>query len=253
VQWLDGAYTVTARTPIVAGGSEEEQWTAHRFAGLVQATRGAALKVVAASGDDADPRGIRFALNPGAGTESAESYSLSVRPDGVTVAARDRRGLYYGAITLWQLLGADPVRKLPATIRAVRITDEPRYAWRGLMLDSARHYQSPEFIEQYIDWMSLHKLNVLHWHLVDDQAWRLEIRRYPRLTAVGAWRVPAGAGPAADLDPVTGQPRLYGGYYTQDTVRRLVRYARDRGVTIVPEIEMPGHATAAIVAYPSWA
>ena len=98
--------------------------------------------------------------------------------------------------------------------------------------------------------MALHKLNVLHWHLTDDQAWRLEIKKYPRLTEVGAWRVPAGAAAAADLDPATGKPRLYGGFYTQETVRRLVRYAAERNVTIVPEIEMPGHATAAIVAYP---
>ena len=132
----------------------------------------------------------------------------------------------------------------------LQIEDTPRFAWRGLMLDSARHYQSPEFIERFIDWMALHKLNVLHWHLTDDQAWRLEIRKYPRLTQLGAWRVPAGRAAAADIDPATGRPRLYGGYYTQDTVRRIVRYASDRGITIVPEIEMPGHATATIVAYP---
>ena len=121
------------------------------------------------------------------------------------------------------------------------------------MLDSARHYQSPADIERFIDWMALHKLNVLHWHLTDDQAWRLEIRRYPRLTEVGAWRVPAGAAARTDIDQATGQPRLYGGYYSQDTVRRLARYAAARNVTIVPEIEMPGHATAALVAYPELA
>jgi hexosaminidase len=134
---------------------------------------------------------------------------------------------------------------------AMRIDDSPRFAWRGLMLDSARHYQSPEFIERFLGWMALHKLNVLHWHLTDDQAWRLEIRKYPRLTDVGAWRVPAGRAAASNIDPATGRPRVYGGYYTQDTVRRIVRYAAERGITIVPEIEMPGHATAAIVAYPS--
>jgi hexosaminidase len=167
------------------------------------------------------------------------------------VSARDRRGLYYGRVTFWQMLSAAAANETDrVTLPCVRITDEPRYAWRGLMLDSGEAFQSPEFIERYIDWMSLHKLNVLHWHLVDDQGWRLEIRKYPRLTSIGAWRVPAGAGPAADIDPATGKPRLYGGYYTQDTVRHLVQYAAERGVTIVPEIEMPGHATAAIVAYP---
>ena len=112
-----------------------------------------------------------------------------------------------------------------------------RTAWRGLMLDSARHFQSPAFIRSMIDWMAWHKLNVLHWHLTDDQGWRLEIRKYPRLTSVGAWRIePDGT--------------RYGGFYTQDEVRDIVRFAAARHVQIVPEIEMPGHATAAIAAYP---
>jgi len=138
-------------------------------------------------------------------------------------------------------------------VPALRIVDAPRFQWRGLLLDSARHYQSPQFIMQLTDWMALHKLNVLHWHLTDDQAWRLEIRKYPRLTSVGAWRVPAGAGPAADIDSATGRPRLYGGFYSQDTIRQIIAHAAERNVTIVPEIDMPGHATAAIVAYPQLA
>ncbi len=154
---------------------------------------------------------------------------------------------------MWQLIAGAGAADGRVTLPALAIEDAPRFAWRGLMLDSARHYQSPEFIERFIDWMALHKLNVLHWHLTDDQAWRLEIRKYPRLTQVGAWRVPAGPAAAADIDPATGKPRLYGGYYTQDTVRRIVRHAAERGITIVPEIEMPGHATAAIVAYPQLA
>ena len=121
------------------------------------------------------------------------------------------------------------------------------------MLDSARHFQSPEFIIDYIDWMALHKLNVLSWHLTDDQGWRLEIRKYPRLTGVGAWRVPAGAAAQHDLDPATGKPRLYGGFYSQEDVRRIVAHAAARNVMVVPEIDLPGHSTAAIVAYPQLA
>ena len=98
--------------------------------------------------------------------------------------------------------------------------------------------------------MALHKLNVLHWHLTDDQAWRLEIKKYPKLTSVGAWRVPAGQAPLEDIDPKTGKPRLYGGFYTQDQARDIVAYAAARHIKVVPEIEMPGHASAAIVAYP---
>ena len=199
-------------------------------------------------GDRPAPR-IAFRLGESADTSSPEAYVVSVAPQGVTVSARDRRGLLYGAVTLWQLMEAGSAGR--ATVPAMRIDDAPRFAWRGLMLDSARHYQSPEFIERFIDWMALHKLNVLHWHLTDDQAWRLEIRKYPKLTSIGAWRVPAGRAAAADIDPATGRPRVYGGYYTQDTVRRIVRYAADRGIAIVPEIEMPGHATATIAAYPA--
>ena len=128
------------------------------------------------------------------------------------------------------------------------ITDAPRFRWRGLMLDSARHYQSPEFIKQLIGVMAVHKLNVLHWHLTDDQGWRLEIRKYPKLTSIGAWRVPAGAAAAEDIDPATGKPRLHGGFYSQEQVRDIVAYAAARHITIVPEIDVPGHASAAIAA-----
>ena len=163
-----------------------------------------------------------------------EAYALEVTPQRITVSASSAAGLFYGAVTLWQLLPAGPGGQIPAqTIR-----DAPAYAWRGLILDSARHFQSPDFIRSMIDWMAWHKLNVLHWHLTDDQGWRLEIRRYPRLTSIGAWRVdPGGA--------------RYGGFYAQDEVRDIVRFAATRHVQVVPEIEMPGHATAAIAAYPA--
>jgi hexosaminidase len=179
-----------------------------------------------------------------------EAYALEVAPRQAVVTAPTDAGLFRGAMSLWQLLTATGT---PARLPLARIDDAPRFAWRGLMLDSARHYQSPAFIRSLIDAMAAHKLNVLHWHLTDDQAWRLEIRKYPKLTEVGAWRVPAGQGPAADIDPATGRPRLYGGFYTQDEVRELVAYAAERQVAIVPEIEMPGHASAAIAAYPQLA
>ncbi len=180
-----------------------------------------------------------------------EAYRLEVRPDRIDLEARATAGLRHAATTLGQLACREA--KDDWTIPAVVIADAPAFAWRGVMLDSARHYQSPEFIRRYLDAMALHKLNVLHWHLTDDQAWRLEIRKYPRLTSVGAWRVPAGAAARADIDPATGKPRLYGGFYTQQQVRSLVAHAANLGITIVPEIDMPGHATAAHAAYPSLA
>jgi len=207
-------------------------------------------------------RGLDLAVRPGAvggdaitfrrGPQTGDAYALAVAPDGVVVEAGGFGGFLYGAISVWQLATATPGHG-PATIPATTVEDSPRFAWRGAMLDSARHYQSPEFIKQFIDWMALHKLNVFHWHLTDDQGWRLEIRRYPRLTDVGAWRVPAGAAAQGDTDPATGRPRRHGGFYTQDEVREIVAYARARNIVVVPEIDVPGHASAAIAAYPDLA
>jgi hexosaminidase len=179
------------------------------------------------------------------GGATGEAYALRSSPNGVTITAAKRAGLFYGAMTLWQLATQDDARG-PVTIPAVAVEDAPRFGWRGLMIDSARHYQSPETIREIIDAMATHKLNTLHWHLVDDQGWRLEIKKYPKLTEVGAWRVPAGA---AGKD-ANGKAVRYGGFYTQDQVRELVAYAAARQISIVPEIEMPGHALAPIVAYP---
>jgi hexosaminidase len=169
-----------------------------------------------------------------------EAYGIEVTPARITVSATSSAGLFYGAVTLWQLL---PVRTGGGEIAAQTITDEPRYPWRGLMLDSARHFQSPAFVRSMIDWMAWHKLNVLHWHLTDDQGWRLQVRRYPKLTSVGAWRIPASV-------PGSQPQKPYGGFYTQQQVRDIVAFAATRHVQIIPEIDMPGHAQAAVAAYP---
>ncbi|QJR16740.1 family 20 glycosylhydrolase [Usitatibacter palustris] len=171
---------------------------------------------------------------------AGEGYRLDVTAKRVTIASSGTAGLFHGGTTLWQLASARDAR---GSISAMTITDAPRFSWRGVMLDSARHYQSPEFIKRFVDWMAMHKLNVLHWHLTDDQAWRIEIKKYPKLTSVAAWRVPAGFANAPQ----------YGGFYSQDTVREIVAYAAERQITVVPEIEMPGHATAPIAAYPELA
>jgi hexosaminidase len=204
-------------------------------------TRGVAL--AASAGATGADQTVSFELKAREGSQVEEGYSLVVSPKRVLVSSHSPRGLFYGAVTLWQLAAG-------TQIPAVAIEDAPRLRWRGLLLDSARHYQSPQFIERLIDAMALHKLNVLQWHLTDDQAWRLEIKKYPKLTEVGAWRVPAGPAAAADIDPATQRPRLYGGFYTQEQVREIVAYAAARYVTIVPEIDVPGHASAAIAAYP---
>ena len=145
-----------------------------------------------------------------------------------------------------------PIAGVKWTIPAVTIVDRPRFSWRGMHLDVSRHFMPKEFVKKYIDLLALHKMNSFHWHLTDDQGWRIEIKKYPRLTSVGAWRSQTLVGKAqrdSTLDVYDHKP--HGGFYTQDDVREIVEYARERFVRIVPEIEMPGHSQAAIAAYPS--
>ena len=255
----EGRFTVRAGTPIYAARDTEARRIADYFADLLHMTHAITLAVrdlppsrgpaELSPTADLPAQAIVFRLDPQAPGTSPESYQVDVTAERVLVSAREPQGLFYGAVTLWELCSAPAVHG-ETELAGTLITDAPRFRWRGLMLDSARHFQSTEFVMRYIDWMALHKLNVLGWHLTDDQGWRLAIRKYPRLTSAGAWRVPAGAAALRDIDPATGRPRLYGGFYTQDDVRRIVAHARECFITIVPEIDMPGHATAAIVAYP---
>ena len=221
---------------IVPAGDTAARNAAERLAEWTLAARGLKLSIATRATGPA----IRFRRGA---SGAAESYALDIGPRGATITAGDDAGLLYGAVSLWQYLTPDRARGAVA-IPAVSVKDAPRFRWRGLMLDSARHFQSPEYVRHLIDWMAVNKLNTLHWHLVDDQGWRLEIRKYPRLTKVSGWRVPATA-PGAPPLPRTG------GFYTQAEVREIVAYAAARNVTIVPEIEMPGHALSAIRAYPA--
>ncbi len=237
-----GRFVVRADTRVVAApGDAAAREAAARFVEMVRESTGASLPL----GEGAADGAIVFATDPQAGA-AAEGYVLEVGEAGVRIGAADAAGLFYGGVSLWQLLGA--AEALPVAVPAVRIADAPRFRWRGFMLDSARHIQSVDEIKRLLDQMARHKLNTFHWHLTDDQGWRLEIKRYPRLTEVGAWRVPAGkAGTGAD-----GQPVRYGGFYTQAQAREIVEYAQKLHITVVPEIEMPGHAQAAIAAYPEF-
>jgi hexosaminidase len=242
-----GVLRVDAATPLIYSGGAGAAEAARYFDALAQ--QDPQLTVRRPREDDSESKAISFVLADDA-TFGAEEYALVVKPDGATVRARTPAGLFYGGVTLWQLLTLTPPQSGIGQLPALEIRDSPRFVWRGLMLDSVRHFQSIEYIKKFIDHMAQHKLNVLHWHLTDDQGWRLEIKKYPKLTSVGAWRVPEGQAPRADIDPKTGKPRLHGGFYTQEQAREIVAYARARHVTVVPEIEMPGHASAAIVAYP---
>ena len=170
-----------------------------------------------------------------------ESYRLDIGPDGAQITASDDAGLLYGGISFWQLVTASDGR----SIAAQSVSDGPALAWRGAMLDSARHFQSPRYVRSFIDWMAAHKLNRFHWHLVDDQGWRIEIKAFPKLTEVGAARRPATAPGAPPLPE-------HRGFYSQAELREIVAYAADRGIEIIPEIDVPGHALSAIRAYPEW-
>jgi hexosaminidase len=232
----NGSFRVDSAVVIRVPSRDRDAGAAARYlADLWTRTNGLTLPVHASA--DAAGATIEFRRHSGFGREA---YRIEVTPQRVTVNASSGAGLFYGAVTLWQLL---PAGSNGGRIAAQTIIDEPRYPWRGLMLDSARHFQSPAFVRSMIDWMAWHKLNVLHWHLTDDQGWRLEIRRYPKLTSVGAWRIPATV-------PGSSSPKPYGGYYTQQQVRDIVAFAAARHVQIIPEIDMPGHAQAALAAYP---
>jgi hexosaminidase len=182
-----------------------------------------------------------------------EEYRLIIRPDRVSIESGGAAGVFYGAQTVRALLGPQAFRTARVDASAawqlpvLTVTDAPAFRWRGALLDVARHFLPTREVLRFIDLIALHKLNVLHFHLTDDQGWRLEIKRYPRLTEVGAWRRES---PLGDRRHGRFDARPHGGCYTQDDIREIVAYAADRHITVVPEIDVPGHTGAAIAAYP---
>ncbi|WP_413999052.1 beta-N-acetylhexosaminidase [Flavobacterium sp. W1B] len=181
-----------------------------------------------------------------------EGYNLRVTEKGIVISANTDKGIFYGIQTLLQIMPAIRTNQ-KLQIPRLAITDYPRFQWRGMMLDVSRHFFSPEAIKNYIDLLASYKMNVFHWHLADAEGWRLEIKKYPKLTSVGAWRQEMpGSIFYKKEQKLTGEPFSYGGYYTQEQVKEIIAYAVKRNVTVVPEIEMPGHSDAAIAAYPEF-
>ncbi|MBS1757476.1 MAG: family 20 glycosylhydrolase [Bacteroidetes bacterium] len=180
-----------------------------------------------------------------------EGYLLHVMPNVIQIEANKKAGIIYGMQTLFQALPA--IRTNAALeVPCMDVKDYPRFKWRGMHLDVSRHFFGPEFVKEYINLLASYKMNVFHWHLVDDQGWRIEIKKYPLLTKVGAWRVDETGKVWGDRPQAKpGEPATYGGYYTQQQIKDIVKYAAERNVTIVPEIEMPGHVASAIAAYPA--
>ena len=248
-----GTFTLTPRTTIWSDRADSA--VARRFSrSLAPAT---ALDLPVRIGTSASGNRIVFRRAAARDTTlGAEGYRLDVKPGVVTITSSAPAGAFYATQTLLQLLPADIYRSAPVgaqkwTIPSVKIEDRPRFAWRGLHLDVSRHFMPKEFVKKYIDLIALHKMNSFHWHLTDDQGWRIEIKKYPRLTDVGAWRDRTIVGRQV-RDTTTAQfdSKRHGGFYTQDDVREIVAYARERFVNVVPEIEMPGHSQAAVASYP---
>ncbi|WP_430389888.1 beta-N-acetylhexosaminidase [Dyella sp. 20L07] len=190
---------------------------------------------------------ITFDVEPKADIADDAGYRITINSSGILVTARTPRGAFYGSVTLWQLLTPPGwTRRTPVEVAHGVIDDHPRFAWRALLLDSGRHYQSVAEIKKLIDWMSLNKLNVLLWHLTEDQGWRLDIPKYPELTRIGACRKAVGL----DSELTGSSDKPYCGFYTEADARDIVRYAAERYVDVVPEIDLPGHMQAAVAAYP---
>ncbi|MBC6446028.1 beta-N-acetylhexosaminidase [Actinokineospora xionganensis] len=242
VQRGDGEFPLDAATRIVA--AEHLVPVAHWLQSALRPATGLALPLA----QDAD-RAITLVRSDDLGSEA---YRLDCTPSGITVAGGDPAGVFHGCQTLLQLLPPAVYRRafvddVQWAVPAVAIRDTPRFGWRGMMLDVARHFMPKHDLLRLIDLLAMHRLNTLHLHLTDDQGWRVEIRRYPKLTEVGSWRHESqlGADPDAGND---GRP--HGGFYTQDDIREIVAYAASRFITVVPEIDVPGHTQAAIAAYP---
>ncbi|MCW7987095.1 beta-N-acetylhexosaminidase [Streptomyces platensis subsp. clarensis] len=235
-----GEDTVLAAEP---GTEDTARW--------LRATLGAAFGLPLPPGSGKATDALALGLDP---SLPPEGYRLAADARwGVRITGGGPAGVFWGAQTLRQLLGPQAFRRAPlaperaAVLPQQTIDDGPRFAWRGMLLDVARHFLPKDGVLRYLDLLAAHKLNVLHLHLTDDQGWRIEIRRYPKLTEVGAWRERTKLGHRAS--PLWDE-RPHGGYYTQDDIREFVAYAAQRHITVVPEIDIPGHSQAAIAAYP---
>ncbi|MFF0202153.1 beta-N-acetylhexosaminidase [Streptomyces sp. NPDC005017] len=226
---------------------------AERAGRLLRATLGTATGLPLAPGPAEADDVVRLSVDPEADEDlGEEGYRLTVTARGVDLVGGSDAGLFWGTQTLRQLLGPDAFRRAPLPGRRWRlplteVRDRPRFRWRGLMLDVARHFMPKDGVLRYLDLMAAHKLNVLHLHLTDDQGWRVEIRRHPRLTEVGSWRSRTKFGHRAS--PLW-EEKPHGGFYTQDDIREIVAHAAERHIRVVPEIDVPGHSQAAIAAYP---
>jgi hexosaminidase len=249
IQQSDGSFLLT-KTATIGFDSEQSGKIAEMLSKKLNLSTGFSIKA-----QQGNAGTIQFNLNKvPVALIGKEGYTLVSTANGVVITANAPAGLFYGMETLLQLLPKEIESKtavnVPWTIPSVKITDYPRFGWRGIMLDVSRNFFTKEEVKQYIDQLARYKFNTLHWHLTDDNGWRIEIKSLPKLTQVGAWRVPRYGQFGGRTAPKAGEAATVGGFYTQADVKEIIQYALDRNVTIMPEIDVPGHSMSAIASYP---
>ncbi len=237
-------FTLLPTTQVICTSSDDlMQRNAHFLCDYIKETTGMALTV--SINTKVKSPAIVLAIDPK--IDGEEAYRITVNQRKVIISGRTSAGIFYGIQTLRKSLPIISAGSAePVVLPAAEISDAPRFSYRGMMLDCSRHFFTLDFVKRYIDLLALHNMNVFHWHLTDDQGWRIEIKKYPKLTEIGSKRTGTVMGHNSDVDD--GQP--YGGFYTQQEAKEIVEYARQRHITVIPEIDMPGHMKAALAAYP---
>ncbi len=249
-----GYYEITPGSIVfVQPGNDEVKKIASAFIQRFEASTANNLEIEDIE-DRRKDRGIIFELLPQADSLGDEGYILKVKNKKIELSAYQPAGLFRGLQSLYQLMpieiyGEQKVENIEWKVPRVNIYDKPRYAWRGMHLDVSRHFFDTDFVKRYIDLIAMHKMNTFHWHLTDDNGWRIQIDKYPKLTEVGAWHVPRDSW-MDNAPPQPGEEATVGGFYTKDEIREIVQYAADRYITVLPEIEMPGHSCEVLAAYP---
>jgi hexosaminidase len=248
-----GSFQITSSTIISTPARQTEVLkTAAYFTARIKTATGFDLKMT----EDNKQAGIQLVLNQKADAKiGQEGYTLTSNSNGIILTANTPAGLFYAVQTLLQLLPKEiesnnAVSGVTWQVPSVTIVDYPRFQWRGIMLDVSRHFFSKDYVKKYIDQLARYKYNMLHWHLTDDNGWRIEIKSYPKLTSVGAWRVPRTGSFGSHDAPKPKEAATDGGYYTQEDIKEIVQYAKDRYLQVLPEIDVPGHSMAAIASYP---
>jgi hexosaminidase len=226
----NGTFTLSSSTVIATDKSQAVN--AHLLQGYMKQAAGVDLKIA-----NAAKNVIKLKLNSSLSSLGKEGYNLKIDSNSITITAATARGIFYGIQTLRQLVMSQ-FSSAPLKLTCVDISDQPVFAYRGMMLDTGRFYYTPEFIKKFLDIMALQKMNKFHWHFIEDAGWRPEIKKYPNLVKEGAF--------------INPNDKSTGGYYSQKQMKEIVKYAQDRQIDIIPEVELPAHSLSALVAYPFW-